>query len=347
MPKTTEAAVLYELKKPLRIVNLTLPELKPGQVLVEMAYVGVCHTQLLEARGLRGQDKFLPHALGHEGSGNVLEVGQGVTKVKPGDRVVLTWIKGTGAEVSGTTYQGPEGPVNSGAVGCFMRQTITCENRLVPIPDNMPLREAAPLGCAIPTGAGMVLNTLKLKKGESIAIFGVGGIGLSAVMAANMLGAGNIIAVDILDSKLEYAKTLGATHLINARQKDPVVAISEMTNGKGADYTIESAGVIETMQKAFQSIRNGGLCVLAGNLPYGEKITIDPYDLIKGKRIVGSWGGESQPDHDTPIYIKYYLNGKLNLGKLLTHTYCLTNINQALDDLENGKIGRALVNMSV
>ncbi len=247
----------------------------------------------------------------------------------------------------GSTYLGPDGNVNSGAIGCFMRQTVTCENRLVPIPDNMPLREASPLGCAIPTGAGMVMNTLKLKKGETLAVFGVGGIGLSAVMAADMMEAGNIFAVDILDSKLEYAKMLGAKNLINARQKDPVATIMEMTGGKGADYAIESAGVIDTMQKAYQSIRNGGMCVLAGNLPYGEKITIDPYDLIRGKRIVGSWGGESQPDRDTPIYIKYYLAGKLNLGKLITHTYSLTNINAALDDLENGKIGRALVDMSL
>ena len=347
MTRKTEAAVLYELKKPLRIVNLTIPDIKPGQVLLDMAYAGVCHTQLLEARGLRGQDRFLPHALGHEGSGTVLEVGAGVTKVKPGDRVVVTWIKGSGAEVPGTTYQGPDGPVNSGAIGCFMRQTVTCENRLVPIADNMPLREASPLGCAIPTGAGMVLNTMKLKKGDTIAVFGVGGIGLSAIMAADMKKAGSIIAVDIIDSKLEYARKLGATHLINARKQEPVTAITEITGGRGVDYSVESAGTQETMQKAFQSVRNGGLCVLAGNLPYGERISIDPYDLIRGKRIVGSWGGESQPDRDTPIYVKYYLAGKLKLDRLITHTYSLNNINQALDDLENGKIGRALIDMSL
>jgi S-(hydroxymethyl)glutathione dehydrogenase/alcohol dehydrogenase len=347
MTRKTEAAVLYKLNKPLRIVTLTIPDLKPGQVLVDVAYAGVCHTQLLEARGKRGQDRFLPHALGHEGSGTVLEVGTGVTKVKPDDRVVMTWIKGNGADVHATVYQGPDGPVNSGAIGCFMRQTVTCENRLVPIADAMPLREAAPLGCAIPTGSGIVLNTVNLQEGSSIAVFGAGGIGLSAILAADLKKAKMIIAVDVFDHKLEQAKSLGATHIINARNQDPLAAIMELTGKKGVDYAIESAGKRETMEQAFKSVRDGGgICVLAGNLPFGEKISIDPMDLIRGKRIVGTWGGETQPDRDIPMYAEFYLSGQLKLDKLLTHTYSLTGINQALDDLENGKIGRALIDMS-
>lgn len=180
----TEAVVLYELGQPLRLTTLSIPGLRPGQVLVDIAYSGVCHSQLLEVRGRRGPDPFLPHTLGHEASGTVTAVGPGIMKVRPGDRVVLSWIKGSGADVPSTVYQGPEGVVHSGAISTFMRRTITCENRVTPLPDTMPLREGALLGCAIPTGAGIILNTAQVRPGHSVAVFGVGGIGLSAVMAA-------------------------------------------------------------------------------------------------------------------------------------------------------------------
>lgn len=343
----TEAAVLFELSKPLRLIALTIPDLKPGQVLVDIAYSGVCHSQLLEVRGKRGPDRFLPHTLGHEGSGTVLEVGAGVTKVKPGDRVVLSWIKGSGAELRSTVYQSPEGPINSGAISTFMRQTVTCENRLTPIPDTMPLREAALLGCAIPTGAGIVMNAAGVRPGSSVAVFGVGGIGLSAVLAADLVHATTIIAVDVFDHKLEQARQIGATHLINARQKDPLATILEITQERGVDYAIEAAGQRETMETAFQVVRdNGGLCVLAGNLPHGEHISLDPFDLIKGKRIIGTWGGESQPDQDIPLYVDLYLSGRLRLDLLITHEYRLEDINMAFDYLEQGKVGRALIRCS-
>ncbi len=155
MFKQTEAAVLFELAQPLRLITLSIPDLKPGQVFIDVAYSGVCRSQLLEVRGKRGEDGFLPHTLGHEGSGTVLEVGAGVTKVKPGDRVVLSWIKGSGADVPSTAYQSSEGPINSGAISTFMCQMVTCENRVTPIPDAMPLREAPLLGCAIQQGLGL------------------------------------------------------------------------------------------------------------------------------------------------------------------------------------------------
>ena len=340
----TLAAVLEQLNEPLKIRELTIPDLKPGQVLVEVAYSGVCHSQLLEVRGKRGLDRFLPHTLGHEGSGTVLEVGPDVTKVKAGDRVVLSWIKGSGADVPSTVYQSAEGPINSGAISTFMRQTVTCENRLTPIPDAMPLREAALLGCAIPTGAGIILNTAKVRPGSSVAVFGVGGIGLSAVLAADLVHAITIIAVDVFDHKLEQARQVGATHLINARQQDPLATILEVTCGRGVDYAIEAAGQRETMETAFKAVRDsGGLCALAGNLPHGEHISLDPFDLIKGKQIIGTWGGETNPDRDIPLYVDLYLSGKLKLDQLITHIFGLENINDALDLLERGEVGRSLI----
>ena len=343
----TLAAVLEHLNKPLRIRELTIPDLRPGQVLVEVTYSGVCHSQLLEVHGRRGEDKYLPHTLGHEGSGVVLQVGDGVKKVKPGDHVVLSWIKGSGADVPSTVYQSAEGPINSGALSTFMRQTVTCENRVTPISDAMPLREAALLGCAIPTGAGIVLNTARVRPGSSVAVFGVGGIGLSAVLAADLVHATTIIAVDVFEHKLEQARQVGATHLINARQQDPLATILEITGGHGVDYAIEAAGLQETMETAFQVVRDsGGLCILAGNLPHGERISLDPFDLIKGKRIVGTWGGESDIDRDISLYVCLFLSGRLNLGALITNTYFLERINQAFEDLEQGEVGRSLVDMT-
>jgi len=342
----TEAAVLFEFNRPLRILTLTIPDLKPGQVLIKVAYSGLCHSQLNEVCGLKGEDKFLPHTLGHEGSGIVQDVGAEVRKVKPGDHVVLSWIKGSGADVLSTVYQSQEGPINSGAISTFMRHMVTCENRVIPIPESMPLREAALLGCAIPTGAGIVLNTARVRPGRSVAVFGVGGIGLSAVMASNLMNAGPIIGIDIFDHKLEMARKMGATHLINARVQDPLETILEITGKHGVDCAIEAAGCEEAMEVAFKSVRDGGgLCVLAGNLPSSKFISIDPMDLIKGKRIVGTWGGESQPDQDIPLYANLYLAGKLKLEALITHEYRLDEINQAFNDLGQGKVGRTLVKM--
>ena len=330
----TLAAVLAELNKPLLLRELTIPELKPGQVLVDMAYSGICQSQLLEIKGRRGPDRFLPHTLGHEGSGTVRAVGPGVEKVKPGQRVVVSWIAGQGAAVASTLYHDGSAAVNSGAVSTFMRHAVTCENRVTPIAEDMPLREAALLGCAVPTGAGILINTVNLRPGQTVAVFGVGGITKA------------IVAVDIFDHKLGQAKALGATHAINATSKEPVSAVLELTGGRGVDCAIEAAGKRQAMEAAFRSVRDkGGLCVLAGNLSHGEKIELDPFDLIKGKRILGTWGGETRPDEDFPRYVESYKAGRLKLSGLVTHEYTLEAINRAFTDLEEGRVGRALINV--
>jgi S-(hydroxymethyl)glutathione dehydrogenase / alcohol dehydrogenase len=344
----TVAAVLYKINQPLKIEELNIPELKPGQVLVNVVYSGVCHSQLNEVKGLKGEDKFLPHTLGHEGSGVVETIGAGVGKVKPGDKVVLTWIRGSGADVPSALYTRKDGSiVNSGAVSTFMTKAVISENRLVKIPDEMPLREATLLGCAIPTGAGVVINTAKLSKGDTVAILGIGGVGLSALLAAKFKQASTIIAIDVFNHKLDNALKFGATHVINAKNREVLSEILRITDKRGVDFAIECAGRKESMEIAFQSVRdNGGLCVLAGNLPQGECISLNPFNLIRGKRIVGSWGGETQPDRDVPRYVEYFLSGALPLDQLITHSYSLVEVNKALGDLENGRIGRALIDMN-
>src|SRR5436305_2976507 len=189
----TTAAVLVELGKPLELADLEVPALRPGQALVEVAYSGVCHTQVGEARGHRGEDKFLPHCLGHEGSGTVREVGPGVAKVKPGDRVILSWIKGSGADVPGTVYGWNGRPVNAGGITTFATYSVISENRLTPAPDGMSMRLAALVGCAVPTGAGVIFNTAQPRPGQSVVVFGAGGIGSCAVAAAALAGATPVI----------------------------------------------------------------------------------------------------------------------------------------------------------
>lgn len=344
--ETTLAAVLYDVNQPLRLTELAIPPLQAGQVLVDMAYSGVCQSQLNEIRGRKGPDRYLPHTLGHEGSGTIVGVGAGVTKVRVGTTVVLSWIKGSGADVPGTTYRSADGPVNSGAISTFMRRTVTSENRVTPLPGGMPLREAALLGCAIPTGAGIVFNSLKVKKGDSLAIFGAGGVGLSALLAAATSGADPLIVIDVVPDKLTKAQSLGATHVIDSRKTDPIVAIRALTGGAGVHYAIEASGNAGAMEAAFEAVRGGGgLCVIAGNAEHGATMRINPFSLISGKLLVGTWGGESRPDEDIPRYAALFGAGRLPLSELITAEYSLADVNRAFEDLEGGRVARALVAM--
>ena len=343
----TIAAVLVETGKPLVLAELDIPPLRPGQVLVEIACSGVCHTQILECRGYRGEDRYLPHCLGHEGSGIVCDTGPEVRKAKAGDRVVLSWIKGSGADVVGTAYQWGSRTVNAGGITTFSRHAIISENRLTVIPDDVAIQQAALLGCAIPTGVGAVFNTATPRPGQSMAIFGTGGIGCCAVAGAAIAGCTPIIAVDIRQDKLELAKQMGATHCVHVAGVDPVAEIHRLCQG-GVDFAIEASGRPEVILQALHSVRSqGGAAVVIGNARYGERIELDPQQLNMGKRLLGTWGGDSWPDRDYPRYYKLLSSGKLNLEPMLTKTYRLCHINDAIDDLEIGKVIRPLIDMTL
>jgi len=342
----TQGAVLVETGKPLVLAELTVPPLKPGQVLVEIAYSGVCHTQILEARGYRGVDKFLPHCLGHEGSGRVRELGPQVRKVKVGDHVVLSWMKGSGNDVPGTVYDWDGKAVNAGAITTFGRLCVISENRMMRIASDIPLPQAALMGCAVPTGLGAVFNTARPQPGEGLAVFGVGGIGLCAVQAARLAGCEPIVAVDVRSDRLELASALGATHTIDARQSQPVDVIRTLCPG-GIDFAVEASGRPEVMQQALSSVRpQGGTAVVIGNAHAGEKFSIEPRELNLGKKILGTWGGDNVPDQHFPRYFKLFLSGRLNLDALISSVYGLADINKALEDLEQGRCARPLIDMS-
>ena len=340
-----KAAVLTELNKQLEIKTLRMQVLEPGQVLVKILFSGVCRSQLMEIKGMRGEDPWLPHLLGHEGSGIVIGTGPGVSKVKVKDEVILTWIKGNGMEGPGAEYNHEGIIIHSGRVTTFSNYSIVSENRLIKKPNNLAFDTAILYGCALPTGAGMVLNELSVSAKSSVIVIGLGGIGLSAIAMLLSLGVNNLMAIDISDEKLKEVKSWGVSHVINANKPN----FKELVNGimaGGVDYCIESAGKISTIELGFSLIKKrGGKLLFASHPPEGEFITLSPHELISGKQIAGSWGGGVMPDKDIPIIYKNIESSNIPISKLLSKPYSLEEINQALDDLENGKVFRPLIKM--
>ena len=347
MTNKMKAAVLFETGKPLEIVDgIEIPHLLEGQVRVRILYSGLCHSQLMEVSGGRGEDRYLPHLLGHEGVGTVEEIGSKVTKVNIGDKVVIGWIKGEGLDAPGGKYPHKDYVINSGSATTLAEQSIVAENRVVKLPEGFPDKLAILLGCALPTGLGLVFNELKPEPKKTIAIFGLGGIGMSALLAAKLNNPTMLIAVDVTEAKLKLAKELGATHTINASSEDPVSKIYELTKNVGVDYSLEAGGTTKTIEQAFASVRDGGgQCVFASHPSNELKIQLEPHAFHRGKSIRGSWGGSSQPDKDIPKFVNLFNTGQLNISHLISKEYTLNEVNQALNDLNEKRIVRALINI--
>jgi S-(hydroxymethyl)glutathione dehydrogenase/alcohol dehydrogenase len=340
-----KAAVLFEPRKPLRVLDdIEFAPLSPGQVLVKLAYAGVCQSQLMEVRGLRGDDRYLPHLLGHEGSGIVVDTASDVEKVRKGQKVILGWIKGSGKDAPGSRFRCGQYTINAGPITTFGDHAVVAENRCVPVPDGIPLDIAALFGCAVPTGAGIVSNEIRPPKGATLAVFGLGGVGMSALMATKLFDCSKVVAVDVVEQKLELATQFGATDVVNARAVDPVAAIRAATQGKGVDFAVEASGSARVIESAFNAVRRGGgLCVFASHPQFGAQIRLDPYELICGKQIRGSWGGSSDPDVDIPKFAELYREGELPLERLIAGRYPLERINEALEDLASSVVGRPLI----
>lgn len=336
-------AVLVNTNHPLQLVeNIQVPKLLAGQVLVKVAYASVCHSQLMEQSGKRGIDKYLPHLLGHEGTGTVIDTGKGVNKVKTGDKIVLGWLKGDGVDVGGSVYDSPMGKINSGAVTTFSELTVVSENRCYPLPANISMQEGVLLGCALPTGMGIVKNQVKPDSNTTIGILGLGGIGMSALIGATCLPHKSLIAIDTNEQKLALAKSLGANYCINPAKQDVNAEIQTLTAGKMLDVTVEAAGSCQTIELAFSLInKHTGQCIFASPPPAGQKIQIDPFELICGKTITGSWGGCSHPEHMSQFVSEN--KSKLNFSPFMSNTYKLADINIAMDDLAKQKLLRAII----
>lgn len=343
----TQAALLVEPGKPLVLAEIETPALKRGQVLIQIAYSGACGTQVMEWRGDKGEDKWVPHCLGHEGSGVVLETGPDVTKVAAGDKVVLSWIKGDGIEAGGAVYDWAGKPVNAGGVTTFQRHAVVSENRLTPVPAGLPLDLAILLGCAAPTGMGAVFNVLQLQPGASVAIFGTGGIGINACMAAAFGGATTIIGVDPNPERRALALQFGATHVVDPTEGDPVAAIKTIAPA-GVDLAVEATGLPPVMEQAINATRQqGGRAVVIGNAKHGAALTLNPAVFNQGKSLMGTWGGDSAPDRDYPRFGEMLASGRFDLKALLSKPYRLEDADQALQDLAAGRVGRPLIEMSL
>jgi Zn-dependent alcohol dehydrogenase len=344
-----KAAILIEQKKPLEIAEIELPDtLDVGQVLVKIHYSGICGSQLGEIDGVKGKDIWLPHLLGHEASGTVQEIGPGVRHVKLDDTVVLHWRKGLGIEAPTPNYRWNGKKVNAGFVTTFNEYAIVSENRLTPIPKGSDLEVAALFGCAVTTGFGVVENNAKIKIGESVVVFGAGGIGLNIVQAASLVSAYPIIAVDMYDNRLELAKRMGATHLINNNSSCNVQqAIIDIAGDDGVDVYIDNTGKPEIIEIGYKVTKPQGRVTLVGVPREGSNINIFSLPLHFGKGLTGSYGGESKPNEDIPRYYKLFDTGRIRLKLLITENFDLVEINTALNRMRTGKIaGRCLLRIS-
>jgi S-(hydroxymethyl)glutathione dehydrogenase / alcohol dehydrogenase len=343
----TEAAILVRTGTPLVLAEIDIPPLKPGQVLVEIAYSGVCGSQVMEWRGDKGEDKWVPHCLGHEGSGTVLETGGAVSRVRAGDKVVLSWIKGNGIEAGGAVYDWDGRKVNAGGVTTFQRQAVVSENRLTLVPGDLPMDVAVLLGCAAPTGMGAVFNVLKVRAGDAVAVFGTGGVGLHALMAAALAGATPVIGVDPHPTRRALAKIYGASHVIDPSAGDVLAEVRKIVP-QGVDCAVESSGVPAVMAQALNATRpQGGRAVVIGNARYGASLSLDPAVFNQGKSLLGTWGGDSVPDRDFGRFARLLGSRRFPVRDLLSKPYALANAEQALQDLAAGKVGRPLIDMSL
>jgi S-(hydroxymethyl)glutathione dehydrogenase/alcohol dehydrogenase len=340
------AAILEQLNAPLVVDDLGLPPtLEVGQVLVDVHYSGICGAQIGEIAGRKGPDRFLPHLLGHEGGGIVRECGPGVTQVKPGDRVVMHWREGSGIRSRPPIYARGAGRVTAGWVTTFNDMAVVSENRLTPVPADTPLDVAALLGCAVTTALGIVRHDAQLSIGSSVAVFGCGGVGLNVVQGAAMVSAYPIIAVDIDESKLELAKRFGATHAIDSSTADVRESVRGIVGGQGVDVSIDTTGAVRAIETAYDVSGPTGRTVLVGQPHHAENISIHTLAIQRGKTIVGSEGGQTNPTADIPRYLRLYEAGRLRLDELITHRFPLADVNTALDEVRAGRVGRCVIEM--
>ncbi len=344
----TTAAVLVNTGHPLEIVDLEIPSLAEGQVLVEVNYSGVCHTQLLEWQGLKGEDRFLPHCLGHEGSGTIIDLGKNVTKCGIGDRVILSWMKGQGADVPGTRYQWGNRKVNAGGVTTFMKHAVISENRITPQTQTLEPEAEAFLGCAVATGLGVIRNTLGVKPGESVLVIGAGGIGFFAIAGAILAGAYPIYVADRNLTRLQIARDMGTTPLVPTNAEESFLTQFKKLCPLGVSHAIEATGQVNVMRDVLAAVKpRGGNAVIIGNAAFGQSLVIDPSELNQGKRLLGTWGGDNNPDVDFPLYQQWIAGNQISAELLNPTLYALEEINSALTDFKQQQVTRPIIDMQV
>jgi Zn-dependent alcohol dehydrogenase len=349
----SRAAIQVEHGAPLTVEEIDIPDPGPNQVTMRNLASGVCYSQVHQ---LHNPALPRPMGLGHEGSGIVTQVGKDVTHVKEGDHVISTWVSRT--PISGLPVSRPTGAtfrgrplVADGDVYTWSEHMVTFADKVVPMPASDPTDITCLIGCAVLTGAGAVLHTANVQPGQSVAVFGVGGVGLSAIAAAAIAGADPVIAVDLVDSKLQFAREFGATHGVNAADTDPVKAIWAI-NGGGVDYALDAVGAPATALQIIEAVRQGGpradnlggTAVLLG-IPIAD-VSVDLNSILLYQRTYRGSLGATEPDTDFPLFLDWLRTGKFPLGKLVTNRYSLDQVEEARIALEEGQIlGRAIIEM--
>ncbi|NDV90239.1 S-(hydroxymethyl)glutathione dehydrogenase/class III alcohol dehydrogenase [Alteromonas sp. 345S023] len=367
----SKAAVAWGPGEPLKMEEIDVELPKKGEVLVRIIATGVCHTDAFTLSGDDPEGVF-PSVLGHEGGGIVEMVGEGVTSVEVGDHVIPLYTaecgeckfcksgktnlcqavretQGKGLMPDGTSRFSKDGETIYHYMGCstFSEYTVLPEISLAKVNKSAPLEEVCLLGCGVTTGMGAVLNTAKVKEGDTVAIFGLGGIGLSAIIGARMAGASRIIGIDINESKFELAKQLGATDMVNPKEFDKPIqdVIVEMTDG-GVDYSFECIGNVNVMRSALECCHKGwGESVIIGVAGAGQEISTRPFQLVTGRVWRGSAFGGVKGRSQLPGIVEQYLNGEFGLQEFITHTMGLDEINEAFELMHNGESIRSVVHM--
>ncbi len=342
------AAVLTQLQAPLELAELTLPpRLAFGQVHVRVHYSGICGAQINEIEGAKGPDRFLPHLLGHEGSGTVLAVGEGVRRVRPGDKVILHWRPASGLQCEPPSYEWGGRKVNAGWVTTFNSEAIVSENRLTLLPPGLDLRLAPLFGCAITTAVGVINNDAHLGIGQSIVIFGVGGVGLNIAQAARMVSAHPIVGIDRVPAKLERARPWGLTHAFDAPTEGDRLAerIREVVGPAGADVVVDTTGNPRVIELAYDLTHPDGRTILVGVPRKGDNVSIYTLPLHFKKVLKGSHGGSIAPDVEIPRLAALVRTGQMRIEGLITHEFPLEEVNEALAALRSGTAVRVLLRM--
>ncbi|MEU0004774.1 Zn-dependent alcohol dehydrogenase [Streptomyces sp. NPDC006314] len=354
------AAVLPAIGAPLEITGIELPEPGPGQVRIRLAAAGVCHSDLSLSDGTMRVP--VPAVLGHEGAGTVVAVGEGVTHISPGAPVVLNWAPSCGschactlgevwlcanalggaADVYARTTDGTE--LHPGLnVAAFAEETVVSASCVLPLPEGIPLTDAALLGCAVLTGYGAVHNSAKVQAGETVAVFGAGGVGLATLQAARIAGASRIIAVDVSPEKQELARAAGATDYVLASEGTPR-EIRALTGKQGVDVSIECVGRAVTIRAAWESTRRGGRTTVVGIGGKDEQVTFNALEIFHwGRTLSGCVYGNTDPARDLPVLAEHVRGGRLDLSALVTERIALEGIPAAFDNMLAGRGGRALV----
>ncbi len=335
-----KAAILEEIDKPLVLKNIETTPLELGQVLVRVLVSGICGSQLHEIRGNKGNSKYLPHLMGHEGCGIVEEVGLGVSTIKVGDKVVMHWRPGAGIESSFPSYVLDGKIISSGKVNTLTEFAIVSENRVTSVPQDTPPELCAILGCALTTAMGVIDNEVDLKFGENVAVIGCGGVGLNLLQAAKLKSACPIYAIDSNSAKRDLCFTAGATIFANSTND-----IQE-----NIDVIIDTTGIPKIITDAISKLSGNGRIILVGQPNPGEFFeVINAINLFSGngQRIKATQGGRTNPSEDIPRYVRMYKEGLLDVKQFVTHRFRLDQVNEAFDILKSGVAGRIIIEIGV